>query len=197
MFARYASAASSGVLMTFSLLYVMQALINTPTGAEVKADKPTFLTWVRVPHEVPVQQMDERLIRDELTELHPEPQRPKFESDLETIGVPVSNLKPPTGKLPPVFANVSDGPLVNLVRVGPVYPAVASAKGLEGHVIVQFDVGTNGLVSNVVVIESSNRIFNKPAIKAAERFKFKPRVVDGVALVTSGIRNLFRFEMDD
>ena len=34
-------------------------------------------------------------------------------------------------------------------------------------------------------------------VKAAERFKFKPRVVDGVALSTRGVQNLFSFRLDD
>ncbi len=197
MFARYASAASSGVFMTFLLFFVMQALINTPTGVQAAPRPPTEVKWVRVPDETPVQQIEEKNLLDDLTDLQPEPKRPDYPSEVETISVPVTSVKPPTGKLPSIFANVSDGPLVNLVRVSPVYPAVASAKGLEGHVIVQFDVGTNGLVSNAVVIESSHRVFNKAALKAAQRFKFKPRVVDGVAIVTTGIQNLFRFEMDE
>jgi protein TonB len=91
----------------------------------------------------------------------------------------------------------NDGPLVALVRVVPVYPARAISQGLEGTVVVQFDVGSNGQVANVVVVESSNRLFEKAAIQAAERFKFKPRVIDGVALETHGIQNMFRFTLDD
>ena len=39
-----------------------------------------------------------------------------------------------------VHCFVNNAPLVNLVRVLPVYPTIANAKELEGHVIVQFDV---------------------------------------------------------
>ena len=84
-----------------------------------------------------------------------------------------------------------------MVRVTPVYPIRASTRGLEGYVIVQFDVMADGHVANVVVVESTHAVFDSPAIKAAERFKFKPRVVDGVALVTEGIQNLFRFNLED
>lgn len=90
-----------------------------------------------------------------------------------------------------------DGALVNLVRVGPVYPARAIAQGVEGHVIVQFDVTAEGKVVNIVIVESSNSVFDNAAIKAAARFKFKPRVVDGIALVSTGIQNLFTFRLDD
>ena len=96
-----------------------------------------------------------------------------------------------------VHCFVHNRPLVNLMRVLPVYPAVANAKELEGHVIVQLDVGTNGQILNIMILESSNRISNNASIKAAVRFKFKPRVVDAIALMTTGIQNLFRFEMDE
>ena len=91
---------------------------------------------------------------------------------------------------------MSDGPLVALVRVEPTYPARPRAQGLEGFVIVQFDVLADGTVSNVSIVESSSRLFEAAAARAAMRFRFKPRVVDGVALTTSGIQNLFRFEME-
>jgi len=84
-----------------------------------------------------------------------------------------------------------------MIKVQPSYPARAAQSGLEGYVIVQFDVRADGTVENAVVLESSNQVFERSALKAASRFRFKPRVVDGVALSTRGVRNLFRFEMED
>jgi hypothetical protein len=46
----------------------------------------------------------------------------------------------------------------------------------------------------VVVIESSHRVFERPAIDAALRSRYRPRVVDGVAVMTTGVRMLYRFE---
>ena len=89
-----------------------------------------------------------------------------------------------------------DGPLVNMIRVKPVYPPPAARKGLEGYVIVQFDVLADGNVANVAVLESSNRVFEASAVRATKKFRFKPRVVDGVAMASTGIQNLFRFEME-
>jgi len=89
-----------------------------------------------------------------------------------------------------------DGPLVALVRVSPTYPVRAQHAGLEGWVLVQFDVLANGTVTNVTVVESSDRIFESAARKAAARFRFKPRVVDGIPQMTSGAQNIFRFHME-
>jgi protein TonB len=81
--------------------------------------------------------------------------------------------------------------------VTPQYPVRAAANGLEGTVLVQYDVTTMGTVENVVVIESSNRIFDQAAIDAVYRFRYKPGIVDGVPYGSKGLRDLFRFEMEE
>ena len=97
----------------------------------------------------------------------------------------------------PVVWGAADGPLVSLIRVTPNYPGRAELDGLEGYAIVQFDVLADGSVANVSVVESSDRVFERPAIEAAKRFRFKPRVAEGVPQMTTGLRNLFRFEMNN
>jgi protein TonB len=82
------------------------------------------------------------------------------------------------------------------MHVKPVYPAGAAARGLEGFVTVRFDVTELGTVTNVEVLESTHRVFEKPAREAAHRSKFRPRVVDGVAMATTGIVRRYRFELE-
>ncbi len=89
-----------------------------------------------------------------------------------------------------------DGPLVAMVRVSPTYPARAEQMGLEGWVLVQFDVLADGTVSNVSIVDSSHSVFETSARRAAERFRFKAKVIDGVPIGTSGIQNLFTFQME-
>jgi protein TonB len=92
---------------------------------------------------------------------------------------------------------MQDGPLVPLVRVSPTYPARAQQAGLEGWVLVQFDVLATGTVANIRVVESSAAVFENSARKAAARFRYKPRIIDGVAIETAGVQNLFRFHMEN
>jgi hypothetical protein len=40
-------------------------------------------------------------------------------------------------------------------------------------------------------------LFEKAALNAVYRFRFKPRVVDGVPQLSAGLQNLFRFEFSD
>jgi protein TonB len=92
---------------------------------------------------------------------------------------------------------IQDGPLVALVRVSPTYPSRAQQSGLEGWVLVEFDVLPSGVVANVRILDSSDRIFENAARNAAERFRFKPRIIGGVAQETNGVQNLFRFQMQN
>ena len=83
-----------------------------------------------------------------------------------------------------------------MVRVQPVYPPAAAARELEGWVDVRFDVLANGQVVNVAVARSSNRIFHRAAVEAAQKFRFKAPVINGVPQPQSGVEYRFRFDME-
>lgn len=105
--------------------------------------------------------------------------------------------RPPGNRRGDTVFRINDGPLVAIVRVQPAYPAAAETRGLEGWVLVEFDVRADGGVANAFVVESSSQIFEKASLDAVYRFRFKPRVVDGVPQLTAGLQNLFRFEFSE
>jgi protein TonB len=91
----------------------------------------------------------------------------------------------------------SDGDYLPIVKVAPVYPRRAQSRGIEGFVVVEFVVTKNGSVRDPVVIQAKPEdIFNRAAIAATLKFKYKPRVVDGVAMEVAGVQNKISFEMD-
>ena len=90
---------------------------------------------------------------------------------------------------------VSDGEYLPIVKVAPVYPTRALARRLEGYVLVEFVVTATGAVRDIVVLESSAPIFEEPAIEAALKFKYKPRIVNGEAIEVRGVQNRIVFEM--
>lgn len=198
MFARYASAATTGTFVTFGLLFVMQLLISLQPGAQTEPTPGIPVDWIKldVP-DTPVVPRDELVDKKKLTEAEVPPARPRTSGGHEPLSVPTKTPAPPAGTGLAPIGVFTDGPLVALVRVSPVYPARALTNEIEGYVVVQFDVLADGQVTNIVIIESSNSVFDSAAIKAAERFKFKPRVVEGRALESYGIQNMFRFRLDD
>lgn len=197
MITRYASALTSGTLMTLALLYLMQALISLQPGVQVEPRNRLFVDWIRLVSYPPVQPIQPDINLRDLTLLNPTPSRVPQLATTESIAVPVAKPLPPSRDTGIQFRMPEDGALVNMFRVQPVYPGRALRLGLEGHVIVQFDVDANGQVANAVVLESSHQVFEKSALQAALAFRYKPRVVDGIALPTRGIQNLFTFNMDE
>lgn len=197
MITRYASAATSGAIITFSLLLSMQALIALQPGAESDPRDRMSLAFINlVTPDSPVQRRDNTVQKKKLVEPIITPPRAPSSTEHESINLPRTAPLPPAEQSRSPIGAFADGPLVALVRVEPTYPARALSQGLEGYVVVRFDVTTDGRVINVAVVESSHKVFAGAAVKAAQKFKFKPRIVDGIPLETYGIQNLFRFELD-
>lgn len=197
MFTRFAAALTSGTFITLSLFWVMNHLIAMQPGVVTEPRDPWRFTFLPQMDDEPViVDNGPEFTPEQLTETEPTPPRPEHAMDTGTIGVRLTQppAPPSTGGFVPGALN--DGPLVAIVRVRPVYPIRAQEQGIEGHVLVQFDVTAEGTVTNITVIESSHRVFENSAIDAAKRFRFKPRVVDGVPQPTTGLQNLFTFEME-
>jgi protein TonB len=103
--------------------------------------------------------------------------------DLPDLDVPVSGGE---GMYLGNFATVDrteEGDIIPIVVIRPMYPRDAAIKGQEGWVKVEFTITAIGTVKNPRVIDSKPpRVFNREAIRAILKWKFKPRVVDGVAV---------------
>lgn len=196
MFTRYATAASSSIFVTFALLFVMQFLITLQQGFPIKQRIRLTTDWINPETPDTPLKREEIIPKEKLTKTEIEPPRVPYTGAKESIQVPRTTPDTPNAPGLPAIGEFTDGPLVAMVRVAPIYPARAIAREIEGYVVVRFDVTVNGLVKNIVVVESSSSLFNKAAIKAAAKFKFKPRIVDGMAFESYGIQNLFRFSLD-
>lgn len=59
--------------------------------------------------------------------------------------------------------------------VSPTYPVKAWRERRQGRVIVCFDIRADGRVRKAFVLASSNRVFNKSALKAVRLSKFEER----------------------
>jgi protein TonB len=85
-----------------------------------------------------------------------------------------------------------------LVRVPAQYPRNAASRGIEGYVVLQFDINKEGTVENVQVVEADPaNIFDRAAIRAVEKFKYKPRIVNGQPAYRYGVQFQFTFNLDD
>lgn len=70
--------------------------------------------------------------------------------------------------------------LIPLVRVNPIYPRRAKKLKKEGIVKLEFTITPKGAVRDVSVISSHpKKLFDKSAIRALSKWKFRAKVVDG------------------
>ena len=83
-----------------------------------------------------------------------------------------------------------------IVKIAPVYPPRAAARGLEGVVVVEYTVNETGATENVVAVESTSTLFEQAAIESARRYKYVPRVEDGLPVRTDGVRTRIVFALE-
>jgi protein TonB len=93
--------------------------------------------------------------------------------------------------------NVAEGDYLPIVRVAPIYPARALSRGIEGYVDMSFTVTTAGTVKDPVVDYSTSSLFERAASQAVLKFKYKPRVVDGVPVEVPGVKTRISFQLEE
>lgn len=92
---------------------------------------------------------------------------------------------------------LGEGEPVPYLRSQPIYPSRALTRGIEGYVDLQFTITATGATSdiNVIAAEPKNT-FNNAAIRALSKWKYKPKVVDGIAIAKTGQRTRLRFQIN-
>jgi len=194
----------SAFFVTAALLFLMQTLIETGREAMSKHTAVNFAEFIRVKREEQVEKREEKpqkIMPEDKPEVAPQ----VVDNELDEAAVMIGD-----GNLPDIamggFAlgaklgdyGMSDAEYMPIVRVVPLYPRQAAVLGLEGYVIVEFTVSTTGTVKDCEIVESTNAIFNRAAVQAALKFKYKPRVIDGVPVEVHGVQTklTFMFEED-
>ncbi|MDH3274164.1 MAG: energy transducer TonB [Gammaproteobacteria bacterium] len=201
MIGRYAFSVAIGVVVTLSLLFVMQLLIASGKTALTKPRDRTNLEFVRVKRNEALNTAD---FTPEKPPKPPEtpPETPPQDMDNMDPNAPTINIAPPavtTGTEigGPGGMNIAEGDYLPIVRVAPVYPARALSRGLEGYVDMSFTVTTAGTVRDPVVLFSTSSLFDRAALRAVLKFKYKPRVVDGVPVDVPGVKTRISFQIED
>ena len=197
MFARIALSIPIGALVTFALLFVMQVMIATGRDAVSEARSYRVVDFVRVARNEVVETRQSKPERPPSSSTPPEVPTPDLHDYFEThmgvtMGTPSIEMAPAAAR---VGFGATDGEYLPIVKVEPVYPQRALARRLEGHVVLEFVVTRTGTVRDIVVLDSTAAIFERPAIEAAEKFRYKPRVIDGEPVEVAGVRNVITFKM--
>ena len=197
---RYGTAILVGAAITAGLLVMMQVLIATGKAAITEERAYQMVDFVRVKRQETVAREERKPEKPPEPEAPP-PQAPTPQLDdinpsMDAISVAPAAVSAEVSAGGGLGLAKSDGDYLPIVKVAPIYPRRALSRGLEGYVIVEFTVTKLGTVRDVVVVESTSSVFERAAIDAALKFKYKPRVVDGEPIEVAGVRNKITFELE-
>lgn len=197
MILRYPVAIGAAFAVTTGIFFGMQLLI-ADSGGELKERKPSPpIEMVRVKREsAPIEKKREMPQKPEKMD---EPPPPSMEmSDPSAPGamaaMPIAAPTPQAAVSlqggPNLGAAVADSSATPLVRVQPAVPRKAQLEGVSGRVMVRFDIGPTGKVQNVQIIEAepTGYGFENAVMRAVKRWKYRPKVVNGQAVVQKGIQ---------
>lgn len=177
------------VLVTLALFWFMQFLISGGDDELQKPEDRQTVEIVRVERDEETQEREREPPRPPQPEERPPPppmqQQQTVRPDLGGVGVGVPGAD--TGLTGGVgLGNLQEGDPVPVAAIPPQYPRDALMQGLEGWVRVEFTINPDGSVSNARVVDASPRrgIFDREALRAITRWRFKPKVLDGEAIAS-------------
>jgi protein TonB len=201
--ARYIGSLIMATAITLGIFYIMQALISQSQRDARTTYDGKIIDFVRLRKDSDMELRKRRLPQKQ--ELEQKPSPPKLNlskaakpgQDVLGISAPGADFELDLGG-PNLGAFEGDSEAVPLVRVQPSYPERAAARGIEGWVMIQFTITAIGSVKDekVIAYEPSS-IFNRAALRAVRKFKYKPKVVDGVAMDQLGQKITISFDLED
>lgn len=183
--------------VAFGLFFIMQSLIDKEYEQEdVKSRKIADIVTPDREIEVNTKEVKPEEIDDPE---EPPPELQPLELDFNT-DMDVANIAPAAGVTVEISSSgmsSGDGEYLPIVKVAPIYPRRAQTRGITGYCIVEYTVTTSGAIRDPVPVDCQpSGVFERASVKAAEKFKYKPRVVDGAAIEVAGVQNKFTYELE-
>ena len=201
---RYLLTFVAAAAVTFGLFYLMQFLISMKSGLYDEAKRGRVIEFVRLKRDSELELKKRKLPEKREREEEPPPPdidlsaTPKPGQQSMAIAAPTADFDLSLAGGPHLGGPPSDSDIIPLVRVLPQYPPRAMSQGIEGWVLVEFTISAAGTVKDPVVIDAHpSSIFNRAMLRAIRKWKYKAKIVDGVAVERSGVRVRQNFELEE
>ena len=200
MTARLAIIIPLGIVTSFALFWIMQALVGV-SGELKEGGKSLSVDYVRLKRDNTPQIKKREPPRREKPKQQPPPPEMNMAKAMrpgDAVGdiIPMVDTAVELEKATSLGAGGSDRDVVPLVRVDPDYPPRARQRGIEGYVDIEFSISPVGTVQNPRVIGANpSFVFDRSALRAVRKWKYNPKIENGVAVTRSGIQVRLRFEL--
>jgi protein TonB len=204
-FAKVGIAGLLGVVTTLLLLFLMYQLVNNDLG-EMSQKKTVKIPDINMPDtKIETRFEDAKPEKPEAPETPPDLPEPEFEAprvsgEALNMAAPIAKAGIEIGAGSLAF---SEGEYLPIVKVPPEYPSTALSRGIEGFCTVVYTVTETGATRDPEPIADQcitkdgkpTTVFNRASVRAALKFKYKPKVVDGKPVEVPGVKNRFTYTM--
>ncbi len=200
-FVRLAIGLALGLVVTAGLFWMMQYLIATADRTLNESSAGHLLDFVRLKRDESIQRRQLKPEKPPQPKTPPpQPPTPKLEEldpSAEKIAIAAVPVETDIEMSGGFSLGVGEGDYLPIVKVAPIYPARALQRGLEGYCVVEYTVTSLGTTKDPVVVQDqcTSSLWHRASLQAALKFKYKPRVIDGVAVEVPGVQNKFTFEI--
>ena len=181
------------------LFFIMQYLISS---ADLKIDdsKKTKLADIHMPdREIETNLAEQKPDKpDDVEEPPPDLSTPDVSMDMNVEVINTAPMAQVDIDISSSGMSTGDGEYLPIVKVAPIYPRRAQTRGISGYCIVMYTVTKSGSIKDPVATDCQpSGVFERASVKAATKFKYKPRVVDGEAIEVAGVQNKFTYELEN
>jgi periplasmic protein TonB len=194
---RYPVGFAFGMAFMLLLFWVLWSLVSVPVDM-VQMRQATRVEFTRMRQDTEVQKKQQEKVQPDKPP--PVPEVPQMNFAKGSVENNVAQLTPKVDASSAMskmkMTAGSDRDIVPLVRINPDYPPRALSRGVQGWVIVQFTISATGTVKDAKVVDSSNEIFNDAALKAIARWRYNPKVEEGVAVERKGVQTKLVFQLE-
>ncbi len=203
IFVRWLVSMAMATGITLGLFYFMQALIATGERFDQRVNvvKIVDATMPDIELEV-IEEIDKPELIEEVVQDTPDTPEKQINLDSgPSLNIERASVEIDTNlSLDNASISATDGDYLPLVAIAPQYPTRAAQRGIEGWCLVSFTVdGMGNVVEDTITVVDAEpaSIFDRSSIRAATRFKFQPRVVDGQGVEVPGVQYLFRYQLEE
>lgn len=195
----------AAALVTTSIFALMESMVSSDADFDRIAQNQTVIDFVRIKQDSDAQ------LKERQKKEPPKPKKPPVPQ--ESVADTSTQMKQLQINMPKISPDLSlanknllgdaqvgmgfgDGDVIPLVRMPAQYPSKAKRRNIEGFVKARLEINAEGTVDSVEIIDSDPKgIFERAAIRALYKYKFKPKMVDGQPQAQTATQTL-EFNLD-
>lgn len=203
MIARHLISGGLALIITIGLFWMMHSLISME-GSGLDDTGPVYtVDFVRLKRDEQLNAKKRKMPEKKQEEEQPPPppmnlsRAPQPDQQVGAIEIGI-DIGLDVGDGMGFVISQGDTDVVPMVRVNPQYPIRAEERGIEGWVELEFTINETGAVILAKVTNAKPKgVFDRSALRAIRRWKYNPKVEDGVAVERPGVTVRLVFNLED